>query len=152
MIFLRLFLILSLTVFAVGCARSKPVSQDALGPKSMLDIYASATGQSQKDVARFVEDNLREQKTFGYVKPYIPVVNQPVVRKVWTPDHKSDDNSDVLIAGHWVYLMIQPATWFIDNKEVNSKVPIIVPVSPQLKLNPNNEGAKTDHGSYNASN
>jgi hypothetical protein len=129
MILLRVILIINL-LWINGCT-FKHASAVKSKPVTMRDIYATSMGQSQKDVSQFIERNLQEQKTFGYVKPYIPVVNEPVVRKVWVPDHKSEDNTDVMIAGHWVYVMIQPSTWFIDGKTVDAKFPVIVPAAVQ---------------------
>ncbi|MBF0490935.1 MAG: hypothetical protein HQL15_10090 [Candidatus Omnitrophica bacterium] len=130
MMYLRMFLVLSV-LWINGCSSHQAVAKPR-GPMTMMDVYANSTGQAKKDVAEFVEKNLKEQNTFGYVKPYIPVVNEPVVRKVWIPDHKSDDNSDVMIAGHWAYLMVQPASWFIDGDTVDTKLPVIVPLAPTL--------------------
>ena len=140
MVCLRMILIINV-LWISSCASSKSVHMQNARPMSMIDVYAKSTGQAQKDVAQFIEHNLKEQKTFGYVKPYIPVINEPEVRKVWIPDHKSEDNSDVMIAGHWVYLMIQPSTWFIEGKIVDSKIPIIVPLTSVAK-EPSNEGNK----------
>jgi hypothetical protein len=123
---LKVILIINVLLVS-GCAGSKAIHKNKVGPMTMMEIYSSGIGSGQKDAAIFIENNLKEQKTFGYVKPYIPVVNDPVVRKVWIPNHKSQDNSDVMIAGHWVYVMIQPSTWFIDEKVVETKIPIIVP-------------------------
>ncbi len=148
MMFVRFLLFISLGIFC-GCAGNKHALKDSKA-KTMMDVYASATGQSQKDVAQFIENNLKENKTFGYTKPYIPVVNEPVVRKVWIPDHKSDDNSDVLVAGHWVYLMIQPSTWFIDGKSRDTKLPIIVPINPNIPKDEKTKGGKEDYGSFNS--
>jgi hypothetical protein len=97
----------------------------------MMDIYANSVGDSQKDTARIMEENLKEQKTFGYVKPYIPVMTSPVVRKVWIPDHRSDEDGGVLVAGHWVYVMVQPPRWFIQEETQNVNVPVIVPMIPE---------------------
>jgi len=97
---------------------------------TMMDIYANSIGDSQKDTARTVQENLKEQKTFGYVKPYIPVMTGPVVRKVWIPDHRSDEDGGVLVAGHWVYVMVQPPRWFIQEETKNVDVPVIVPGIP----------------------
>ncbi len=72
-------------------------------------------------------DQFKEQKVFGYVKPYVPVIEPPVVKKVWIPDHKSDQDSGVLVAGHWVYLMIRGPKWFIEDEIQDSILPIIVP-------------------------
>jgi hypothetical protein len=146
MLLLKLFGVLVICLTGIGCAHTKHSSPKIESkPQGMMDIYAQAIGQSQHDVAKYVQENLKEQKTFGYVKPYIPVVNQPVVRKVWIPDHKSDDNNDVLIAGHWVYLMIQPASWFIDNKQPHSQIPIIVPLGPRDQSKSPQNGAKAEN-------
>ena len=134
------FLILVLIFSALsmnGCASSKNIHKDKVLPATMMEVYSSAVGQSQKDVAEFVERNLKEQRTFGYTKPYIPVINEPVVRKVWIPDHKSEDNSDVLVAGHWVYLMIEPSKWFVDGKTVDTNFPIIIPGASKTGLKEN---------------
>lgn len=143
-----LIIVLILSMLSMsGCVAGKSAPKDKIQPVTMMDVYASATGQSQKDVAKFIENNLKEQKTFGYVKPYIPVMNEPVVRKVWIPDHKSEENSDVLIAGHWVYVMIQPSNWFVESKTVDSKLPVIIPVSAQTELNEIPEKVKEEYGS-----
>ena len=126
MIWIRVIFIFNV-LWMSGCATGKSAYKGKNEPATMMDVYLSGTGQAQKDVSVFIESNLREEKTYGYVKPYIPVVNDPVVRKVWIPDHKAQDNSDVMIAGHWVYVMVQPPTWFIDGKTVDTKLPIIVP-------------------------
>ena len=138
MVWIRVILIINV-LWISGCAAGKAVGKNK--PQTMMDIYANSTGQAQKDVAQFIEKNLREQKTFGYVKPYIPVVNEPEVRKVWIPDHKSEDNSDVMIAGHWVYVMIRPPTWFIEGETVETKFPVIVPslAEPNQKLKEDNK-------------
>ena len=113
-----------------GCVG--PHQRPVLTPRlTMMDIYANSVGDSQKDTARIMEENLKEQKTFGYVKPYIPVMTSPVVRKVWIPDHRSDEDGGVLVAGHWVYVMVQPPRWFIQEETQNVNVPVIVPMIPE---------------------
>ncbi len=142
MVWMRVILIIS-ALWINGCASHKIVVKNK--PQTMMDIYANGTGQAQKDVALFIEKNLKEQKIFGYIKPYIPVINEPVVRKVWIPDHKSEDNSDVMIAGHWVYLMIQPSTWFIEGKTVDAQVPVIVPLTFQISQEPKEDNKNYGH-------
>lgn len=134
MVCLKIILILSI-LWIEGCASGKAVQKDKARPATMMDIYSQSVGQSQKDVAQFIEHNLKEQKTFGYVKPYIPVMNEPVVRKVWIPDHKAQDNADVMVAGHWSYVMIQPSSWFIDEKTADTHFSIIIPSSQEEDKN-----------------
>ncbi len=129
MVWLKVILIINV-IWISGCAFSKTSLKGKTHPMTMMDIYSTSTGQAKNDVAQFIEKNLKEQNTFGYVKPYIPVINEPVVRKVWIPDHKFEDNSDVMIAGHWVYVMIKPSTWFIDGNTIDSNIPVIVPSLP----------------------
>ena len=107
------------------------LSRPALTPRlTMMDTYVHSVGDSQKDTARFVQENLKEQKTFGYVKPYIPVMASPVVRKVWVPDHRSAEDGGILVAGHWIYLMVRGPRWFIEEEARKVDVPVIVPSAP----------------------
>ena len=141
MVWLKVILIISV-LWINGCASAKAEQKRKTQPVTMMDTYAQSSGQAQKDVAKFIEENLREQKTFGYVKPYIPVMNEPVVRKVWIPDHRSEENVDVMIAGHWSYVMIQPPTWFIEGKSINAQLPVIVPSSLEGTVNQNQKQQK----------
>ena len=45
--------------------------------------------------------------------PYVPVVTPPRVRRVWIPAHV-DELGD-MVAGHWVYLMLEPSRWLLDD-------------------------------------
>ena len=118
---------------------------------TMMDIYSRSSGQAGKDVAKFIEHNLKEQKTFGYVKPYIPIMNGPVVRKVWIPDHKSQDNADVMIAGHWNYVMIQPPTWFMDGQSMDARLPVIVPLPSRVGGHKKSKGDKKGYADRDTS-
>ncbi len=130
----RVIVLLALCVWINGCAGAPPKTKvKSIGSVSVTAIYAQSVGDSQKDVAHFVEQNLKEQKTFGYVKPYIPVIEQPIVRKVWVPDHKSDQDGGVLVGGHWVYVMIEGPRWFVEEQTQEAHLPVIVPSIPKEK-------------------
>ena len=123
-------IMLVLPVFVNGCVYAQ-TKQDR--PLLMKDIYAQSSGDAQRDTAKFIERGLKEQKTFGYVKPYIPVMQGPVVRKVWVPDHKSQEDDSVLVGGHWTYLMIEGPKWFAQ-EQADAQVPVIVPGKPKEPL------------------
>jgi hypothetical protein len=56
------------------------------------------------------------------------VVEPADVRLVWLPAHKSKYSPEVLVSGHWVYIMVKESTWFIDSQAKNEvKVPLIIP-------------------------
>lgn len=115
-----------------GCASSRQVVKNY--PDKVTDTYLSAISEGRADSANFIKENLKIDKAFGYVRPYVPVVRQADVRLVWIPAHKSKDDSQTLVAGHWVYIMVKEAGWFIDD-EVNDKIhiPLIVPYKGTAK-------------------
>ena len=117
-----------LLILISGCAGQR---HPVLAPRlTMMDTYVNSIGDSQKDTASYVQENLKEQKTFGYVKPYIPVMASPVVRKVWVPDHRSVEDGGILVAGHWVYVMVRGPRWFIAEEGKKVDVPVIIPSAP----------------------
>ena len=119
-------IITSYLLLTSGCVHN-PIKRHTQNPGLMSDIYRQSIGDAEKDVGEYVEQHLKEQKVFGYVKPYVPVIEPPVVKKVWIPDHKSEEDSGVLVAGHWVYLMIEGPRWFIEDEVKESVLRIVVP-------------------------
>lgn len=45
--------------------------------------------------------------------PYVPMVDPPRVQRVWIPAYVN--NAGDLVAGHWIYLMLRPSRWFLDD-------------------------------------
>ncbi len=119
-----------------GCAPVHASKAKPSYPALMTDVYARGSGDAQNDTAKFIEENLKEQKTFGYIKPYVPVIQQPVVRKVWVPDKKSEQDGGVLVGGHWVYVMLTGPRWFIENQADEARIPVIVPAPPVQSAQP----------------
>ena len=94
----------------------------------VVDTYLQAVSKGRLDAARYIKENLRLSRTFGYVQPYVPVVQPADVRPVWIPAHKSKDSIDALVSGHWVYVVVRSSRWFIDAQdEEKGKVAVIVP-------------------------
>jgi hypothetical protein len=124
--------LLLLILISSGCAttgRAAKKDPDGNQGKTFADVY-----RKSKEVRPVGESgqtfNLGAQ--MGYVKPYLPVFQQPKVAKVWIPSHKSKDDSNVLVAGHWVFVMVEQPQWFVDQETSDHlTVPIIVPSLPQ---------------------
>jgi len=109
-----------------GCAASKISVKDK--PSRTKDAYLEALASGRVDAADYIKQHLQLSKAFGYVKPYMPLVDPAEVRLVWVPAHKSGDSSDVLVSGHWVYLMVKPSRWYIDRQgDDKVEIPLIVP-------------------------
>ncbi len=124
--------ILLVILTSSGCA----LSRNNLKPDKdkAIDSYLDAVSKGRMDSLNYIKDNLKLNKTFGYVKPYVPVVEPPQVAMVWIPAHKSKDTDEVLVSGHWVYIMVHNARWFIDlENKTEGKLPIIVPYKETIK-------------------
>jgi hypothetical protein len=103
-------------------------------PNKVIDTYLEGLSSGRADSVNYIKENLKINQAFGYVKPYVPVVQPADVRLVWIPAHKSEYSPEVLVSGHWVYLMVKEPHWFIDTVESDKvKVPLIVPYREQDK-------------------
>ena len=67
----------------------------------------------------------------GPEAPYLPLVQPPEVRRVWVTAHLNREGD--LIAGHWVYLMLEPSSWLLRYRgpqELKLKLPASAPIAP----------------------
>ena len=109
-----------------GCAASKGLVKE--NSSKVMDVYLEAVSSGRADAVNYIKENLKIDKAFGYVKPYVPVVEPADVRLVWMPAHKSKSAPEVLVSGHWVYIMVKESTWFIDEQmKSDAKIPLIFP-------------------------
>jgi len=51
----------------------------------------------------------------GYDTPYFPVYVSGRVARVWVPAHVSDQDKDVLVAGHWTFVMVERPHWYVED-------------------------------------
>ena len=63
--------------------------------------------------------------------PYLPLVQPSEVRRVWVTAHLNEAGD--LIAGHWVYLMLEPSQWYLRGytgpQDLKLKLPARMPVA-----------------------
>ena len=123
----KLTLIILIILTTSGCALSKGTIKESRNNK-VIDTYLSAVSSGRTDSASYIRENLKINQAFGYVRPYVPVMEQADVRSVWIPAHKSKEDPNTLISGHWVYIVVRESRWFIDaQKNSNVKIPLIIP-------------------------
>lgn len=123
----KFFLIISIMLISSGCAASKKAIVDPSRNK-VVDAYLEAVSSGRHDSVEFIRENLKIDKAFGYVKPYVPVMESADVRLVWIPAHRSKEDKDTLVAGHWIYVMVREPAWFIDSgKQDTARIPLLVP-------------------------
>ena len=123
---LKLLAAILVLLMTSGCAASKGIVKD--DQNKVMDVYMKALSSGRIDAASYIKENLKIDKAFGYTKPYLPVVIPADVRMVWVPAHKSKNSPEVLVSGHWVYIMVKESTWFIDEQmKSDGLIPLIFP-------------------------
>ena len=122
----KLIAIISVILTTNGCASSKEIVKGS--QNKVVDTYLAAISNGREDSASFIRENLKMNQAFGYTKPYAPVMEPADVRLVWIPSHKSKEDPNTLVSGHWVYIVVRGPRWFVDaGKAGNAKIPLIMP-------------------------
>ena len=123
---LKLQIVILALLMTSGCTSAKALVKE--NPNKVMDVYLEAVSSGRADSVNYIKENLKISQAFGYVKPYVPVVEPADVRLVWLPAHKSKSAPEVLVSGHWVYIMVKESTWFIDaQSKSEAKIPLILP-------------------------
>jgi len=123
---LKLQAVILALLMTSGCTSAKALVKE--NPNKVMDVYLEAVSSGRADSVNYIKENLKINQAFGYVKPYVPVVEPADVRLVWIPAHKSKSASEVLVSGHWVYIMVKESGWFIDSQSKSeAKIPLILP-------------------------
>lgn len=111
-----------------GCAfqRAEP------GVEAKAQTFAENYRRSKKTRCEGEENvkpvELTTPSAIGYVKSYVPVVVPPRVLKVWVPAHVAAQDKKVLVSGHWSFVMIKEADWYIESEQANGlSMPVVVP-------------------------
>ena len=68
----------------------------------------------------------------GPEAPYLPLVQPPEVQRVWITAHLNDDGD--LIAGHWVYLMLESSQWFLKGYQGDRVLKLRLPAPAPIAL------------------
>ena len=110
-------------MLAAGCA-PKPYLGDT------RDLHEE---MGSRDEAVELPDLKPAPQALGPEAPYLPLVQPPQVQRVWVTAHLNDAGD--LIAGHWVYLMLESSQWFLRDyqgtQELRLKLPGRAPLAPQ---------------------
>ena len=113
---------LAVCLLAAGCAPRPEVGV-------ARDLHAEMGAQTEPPPVQLKPS----PSALGPEAPYLPLVQPPKVQRVWITAHLNDAGD--LIAGHWVYLMLEPSHWLLRNyqgpRPLRLKLPM--PVVPEAK-------------------
>lgn len=124
--------LLAIILISSGCG----IMRSAKGNQgSMENVYLNAEKQGNKDTIKEIARQLKIHQALGYVKPYVPVINPPEVKRAWIVPHETKDGS--LVGGYWVYVIVRKPSWYIQTPEKN--MPAIVIPYVQASTNKGNK-------------
>jgi Type IV conjugative transfer system lipoprotein (TraV) len=109
-------------LLGTACARVKALEGP---PQGLQALYQEAVGTPPPAPAVQAKD-----LPVGPEAPYTPILQPPQVQRVWVPDHLNADGD--LVAGHWVYLLLEPARWFIETYPASPTPTLRVPLAPPV--------------------
>ena len=112
-------LILIAIVLTCGCAHMQ-------SERSVKDVYNKSTLKIDMEKIRDAQDGLHKKTGLGYVTPYVPIVSAPKTIKVWIPDYISKKNPNVLVSGHWVFMLLTSGGWELQ-KEGSQRPKALIP-------------------------
>ena len=92
------------------------------------DLHAEMGSQNEAVEAPALKPSAA---ALGPEVPYLPLVQPPEVRRVWVTAHLNEAGD--LIAGHWVYVMLEPSQWYLRGyagpQDLKLKLPARMPVA-----------------------
>ena len=121
-----------LVLLISGCAPSssaRPRVIDDAQVRTFASIYRKAKEARKEDFPP--GQSIRLMPDTGDDVPYFPVYESGRVEKVWVPAHVARDDKDVLVAGHWAFVMVDRPHWYIEDQGMDKvEVPVILPTEP----------------------
>ena len=118
---LRTTLALALLLVLAGCT-PKPYTGKA------RNLHAELGSRREPVVAPELKASAG---ALGPEAPYLPLVQPPSVKRVWVTAHLNEAGD--LIAGHWVYLMLEPSSWYLRSykgpQDLQLKLPARAPIA-----------------------
>ena len=107
-------------VLAAGC-KPKPYTG---APRDLHQEMGSGSDSRQAPVLD------PSPAALGPEVPYLPLVRPPNVKRVWVTAHLNEAGD--MIAGHWVYLMLESSSWLLRYKgpqKLELKLPARAPIA-----------------------
>lgn len=129
---LRKILFVLLVLWINGCASagsSRHEAGHAQGGRTLASIYSQARDAHKTGPAS--AQGIRLTPDAGEDSAYFPVYESGRIEKVWVPAHVAREDKDILVAGHWVFLMVEEPHWYIQAHEPEKMfVPVISATGP----------------------
>ena len=132
------------------------VTMGGCSPKAMRGEAVDLRGRMRSEVKAEVLALGPAMPALGPEVPYVPVVTAPRVQRVWLPAHV-DELGD-MVAGHWIYLMLERSKWFVEEgsgrprRGLNLNVPAMIGVraGQSIRISPADMGGIDGEGALDS--
>ncbi len=114
---LRAISLIMFVIWISGCASVSSSGQRASDEKkarTFAETYRQAKQAEKTDAEG--RPLLSLDAPLGVVKPYLPVILLPRVIKVWVPSHIVKEDKNIMVGGHWSFVMLERTRWFIEGE------------------------------------
>ncbi|MBF0618738.1 MAG: hypothetical protein HQL19_01065 [Candidatus Omnitrophica bacterium] len=114
---LRSISLILLIIWISGCAsaRSSGIrASEESKARTFAEIYRRSKNAEKSEPERKMLLSL--DVPIGVVKPYLPVILPPKVIKIWVPSHIQNEDRDIMVGGHWSFVMLDKTRWFIEGE------------------------------------
>ena len=118
-----------LALLISGCASWRSPRADA-PDEAKVRTFAETYRRAKEAGLSLPSGQLVLGVDIGMEKPYVPVYDPPRVIKVWIPAHVALQDKDVMVAGHWTFVVVTPARWFIEDDMHSLDMPLTLPGMP----------------------
>ncbi len=112
-----------------GCAAHRPLAATSLDEDNVR-TFAETYRRAKEGGFAIPEGVLTLGPDIGIEKPYVPVYAPPRVVKVWVPAHVAWQDKDVMVAGHWTFVVVTPPRWYIEDDKGAFNISVVLPGAP----------------------
>ena len=120
------YALMAIAVLVAASCTPKPYVGDA------RDLHAAMGSRRDAVQAPQLEAS---PAALGREVPSLPLVQPPEVRRVWVTAHLNAEGD--MIAGHWVYLMLEPSQWYLrgytGQRKLELQLPARAPIAPPME-------------------
>ena len=112
----QISLLLIIIVLFSGCARA------LVGDKTPVEkVYYRSQGVQLPKIKE-----IKVLPYTGYQKSFYPVINPPVVKRVWILPFQTETGA--LVGGFWMCIIVKEPSWYIETYERKTRIkPVVIP-------------------------
>lgn len=113
----------TITILTISVLLSSCITVEQKSSSTPEQILNSAMGEGSAQIGKLSTLPGADRSDL----PYVPVINPPEVVRIWIYDHITPSGD--LVVGHWIFVKLRPARWYIEDDLSNrarKKIPVVI--------------------------